>query len=275
MNLKAKRVSTAFHETFALNLPSISGILELAIEKDGKVSEEDIKENVYLGNNYIKAMPRYARASGLLDFPGFNVTNFGQAVVENDPDLVNISTLWLMHYHLSAPHGPGPLFWNYAMTNLLKIGERIESVKLGKEIAHYISVTTGEKPLQDRTTKDSARIFLKTYSESNALGALGIASESESSYLICEPEPPSAWVIGYALADYWEGMFGDRTGINLSEITSVDNFLSIFFMGSGLFLSKLSEIQREGLLQVQRVAPPHQLIKLWTNKDIFLEKIYA
>jgi hypothetical protein len=274
MNIKSKRVSTAFHETFALSLPSISGILGLADEKGGNVSDEDIKENVHLGNNYIKAMPRYARACNLLDFPGFNVTKLGHTILKNDPDLVNISTLWLMHYHLSAPQGPGPAFWNYAITNLLKIGERVESVKLGKEISNYILSTTGDE-LHDRTTKDSARVLLKTYSESDALGALGIANESDGSYLIGEPEPPSAWVIGYALADYWESMFYNRKGINLSEITLADNFLSIFFIGSGSFLSKLSEIQKEGLLQVQRVAPPHQLIRLWSNKEVFLDKIYA
>jgi len=273
MGLNPKRVSTAFHETFALNLPSICGILELAVENDGNVSDEDIKENVKLGNNYIKAMPRYARASGLLDFPGFKVTKFGQTVSDKDPNLVNMSTLWLMHYHLSAPHGPGPLYWNYVVSNLLRIGDRLDSDTLGKEIARQNINNTGIE-LQGRTTKDSARVLLKTYSENDALGALGIAVELDGSYLIGEPDPPSEWVIGYALADYWEGVFGDRPGINLSEITSADDFQSIFFMGKGLLLSKLSEMQREGLLQMQRVAPPHQLIKLWPNKEIFLEKIY-
>lgn len=272
--LKNKRVSTAFHHTIPLSLPSVSGILELAVSKNGKVSEEDIKENLHLGNNYIKAMPSYARASGLLQFAGFKATTLGVTLLDKDPDLLDISSLWIMHYHLSAPHGPGPLFWNHAVTNLLKAGDRIESSKLGKQIAEFILDTTGE-PLQERTTSDSATIFLRSYSKSDALGPLGIAIEAENSYLIDEPEPPSAWVIGYALADYWESAFGERKGINLSEITSVDGFLNIFWMGSGAFLSKLSELQQEGYLQLQRVAPPHQLVRFWENKEVFLEKIYA
>ncbi|MBV5327605.1 MAG: DUF4007 family protein [Chlorobium sp.] len=275
MTVKTIRVSTAFHETFALNLPSIIGILELAVENKGNVSDDDLKEQLHLGNNYIKAMPSYARATGLLSTK-FNVTKFGHYVYNSDPNFVNISTLWLMHYHLSAPHGPGPVFWNYVMTKVLKIGDRLDSASLGKEISHNHLTTTGKK-LEDKTTKDSARIFLRTYSKSDALGRLEISkeSDSDSSYLIGEPELPSAWVIGYALADYWECMFKNRQGINLSEITSVDNFLNIFFMGTGAFLSKLSEIQKEGLLQVHRIAPPHQLNKLWSNKEEFLERIYA
>jgi len=269
-----QRVSTAFHETFALNKRSIIEILELAAESDnGKVADELLKDKCTLGNNYIKAMPRYARATGLLYFPDFKMTSFGQYVYKHDPTITKLSTLWLMHYHLSAPNGPGPVFWNYAMTKVLKIGDRLDSTILGKEISQNHLITTGKK-LEDKTTKDSARVLLRTYSKDDALGKLGITSESDGSYLIGEPEPPSAWVIGYALADYWESVFENRQGINLSEITSVDSFLNIFFMGTGAFLSKLSEIQKEGLLQIYRIAPPHQLNKLWSNKEEFLEKIY-
>ena len=68
------RVSTAFHETFALSLPSIRGILELAITRDGEFTDDDIKDYIKLGNNYIKAMPRHARASGLLQFSSYKPT---------------------------------------------------------------------------------------------------------------------------------------------------------------------------------------------------------
>jgi hypothetical protein len=271
------RVSTAFHETFALSLPSISGILELAISSGGNFTDDDIKSHINLGNNYIKAMPRYARASGLLQFSSYKPTRLGETIAKYDPNLKNLSSLWLMHYHLSAPHGPGPAFWNYAITNLFRISDDLTSVSLGKNISDYIISTTGGN-LKERTTKDAASVILRTYSKSDSLGRLGIVKESDENiarYTVVEPEAPSSWVIGYALADYWEGVFGDRTTVNLSEITSSAGFLSLFFMGPGLLSSKLSQLQADGLLQVQRVAPPYQVIKLWPDKYHFLENIYG
>jgi hypothetical protein len=268
------KVSTSFHEGFPLNLPSVAGILKIAIEKKGEVSFEDLKVSLSLGNNYIKAMPRYARASGLLAFDSFKPTLFGKFVYEKDPNLTSLSTLWLMHYHLSVLHGPGPVFWNYIITRLLRFGGEYKSIDLGVEISTYLSSIWGDD-FKERTTKDSARVLLRSYSRNDGLGDLGILTEKKDIYIANEVDPPSRWVVGYALADYWENVYQERTSVNFADITASEGFISLFFMGTGFLLSTLAEIQREGFLQVQRVAPPHQLVKLWPNKEIFLEKIYA
>jgi len=272
--MAVNKIATSFHESFPISIPSIAGILKVAIEKKGKVSSEDLKLNVSLGNNYIKAMPRYARACGLISIDGFDPTRFGEIVYKKDPSLTSLSTLWLMHYHMSVLHGAGPIFWNVIVTKILKFGSQYNSVNLGIEISKYLFDKSGEK-LRERTTKDSARVFLKSYSKSDGFGGLRILNENKEKYFAEETEAPPVWVVGYALADYWENVFHGRTSINVSNIATSEGFASLFFMGSGLLSTYFTELQREGLLQVQRVAPPHQLVKLWPNKEIFLEKIYV
>ena len=268
------KVATSFHEGFPISMPSIAGILKVAIEKKGSVSSEDLKLNVSLGDSYIKAMPRYARACGLISIDGFEPTCFGEIVYKEDPSLTSLSTLWLMHYHMSVLHGAGPIFWNLIVTKILKFGSQYNSVNLGVEISKYLFDKSGGK-LQERTTKDSARAFLKSYSKSDGFGGLGILNENKNKYFAEETEAPPIWVIGYALADYWENVYHGRASINVGDVAATDGFASLFFIGSGLLSTYFSELQREGMLQVQRVAPPHQLVKLWPNKEFFLERIYA
>ena len=74
-------------------------------------------ENLFFGSIYAEAYPRYAIATGLLDPINKTLTQFGKYVVENDPQLNKLSTLWLMHYHISNSQGMGPLFWNYLINN--------------------------------------------------------------------------------------------------------------------------------------------------------------
>lgn len=275
--MRQQRVSTAFHETFALNLPAITAILSTVANATGAVTEIDIKAEGYLGNNYVKSMPKYSRACGLLQFGGFSPTEFGNAVVQHDISLSKKSTLWLMHYFLSSPGGPGPAYWRFAVTEIFRIGDVLNTVTVGQKISDFIETTTGER-LKERTTKDAASVLLRTYAKNDALGKLGFLSEVDQKggvYVVNEPEIPSPWVIGYALANYWESTFGDRTGVNLSDIAEKKGFMDIFHIGPGMLLSMLTEMQREGFLQIQRIAPPYQLVKLWQDKKTFLEHLYA
>lgn len=275
--MTAKRLFNIFHETFPLSVPSVKAILDLSAEWKGSLTAEDIREKTHLGTNYVKAMPRYARGCGLLQMEGYSLTPFGYVAFTKDPNLAHPATLWLMHYHLSAPQGPGPEFWNYVVTHQFRIGEEINATRLGDHLTQYLVKPSGEA-LSNRAIRSSASAILGTYSKSDGFGRLGILKENKvgrlRSYEVLEPEPPSAGVLAYALADYWGGNFGDRASVNLGEITSAGGFISLFFMGSGLLSNRLGELQRKGLLQVHRVAPPHQVVKLWATKESLLEQIY-
>jgi hypothetical protein len=264
-----ERVGTAFHESFSLSRPSIAVILELGSQIP-HVTKELLKEQSTLGNNYIKAMPTYARGCGFLDDTRA-LTPLGSAVFDNDPNLIHPATLWLMHYHLAAPDGPGSLFWHYGVTEHLRPGAALETGKLGANIAAFLE-TQGEKALQEKTAKQAAGIFLGSYGKEDALGRLGLLDDNNH---VLEPlEPPPVFAIGYALAHYWESVHGDAGTINMSSLSEPRGFADLLYLSEYQLKDALRTLQREGLLELWRQAPPFQVVKLWQSKSDFLERLY-
>ena len=272
------RLGTAFHETFALNRPAVSSLLDLSVELQGQFSADIARQRTALGNNYIKAMPRYARACGLLNLDDYRSTPLGQVVSREDSHLNHPVTLWLMHYHLTAPHGPGPLFWHHLVTRCFRIGNEISTSQVAELVSRFVEQHTGRR-LAERTAASTATVFLGTYAKLDGLGKLGILTTASGGdrgfYRVLQPNAPSLWTIAYALADYWDGVWSDRVTVNLSDLTQPTGFTSLFLMGSTQLEDVLRDLQREGLLEVHRVAPPYQVVRLWSHKDDLLERLYG
>jgi hypothetical protein len=280
--MKAKspvnRSGTAFAESFTLSKPSLAKILEIANEPGGKITYDALKEETSLGNNYVKAMPRYAKCCGLLEMNNDRaITPLGKAVYENDPNLMHPATLWLLHYHLAAPLGPGPLFWHWCIRELFRPGTELETGKLGANIAVFLE-TQGERALQERTAKQAAGIFLGSYSshKEDALSKLGLLEFiKKDHYRVLEPpEPPPVFAIGYALAHYWESVHGDSGTINMSSLSEPQGFADLLYLSEYQLKDALRTLQREGLLELWRQAPPFQVVKLWQSKSDFLERLF-
>lgn len=109
-----------FHRTFSLVRSAVSQVVNIArqADKDGleKLGNKKISEVAHLGTIYIEAMPRYAKGTGLLNDKSL-LTVFGKHVVQKDLHLDQNNTQWIMHYHMSAPQGPGPIYWNQVVSN--------------------------------------------------------------------------------------------------------------------------------------------------------------
>lgn len=279
-----RRLGTAFHETFPLIRPAVAAVLEVVDSigsEEGSVSLTDLlKERTTLGANYIKSMPRYAFGSGTLAGPTrgkTELTALGDQVRLHDPNLSHPATQWLMHYHLSSPHGPGPAFWNRLVTRSLRVGDELQRGEVAQEIARTVEEDTG-KQLAPRTAQSTATVFLGTYAKSDGLGPLRILESIDSRdgavYRIQEPVPPPLWSLAYALADCWESIWGQQATVNLAELTEPGEFASIFSMGSGQLELALGQLQDQGALELYRTAPPYQVVRLWTDKNALLERIY-
>src|SRR5579885_2591704 len=133
------RIFTAFHETFALSCGRL-----------GQITPDVIRSETSLGPNYIKAMPRYARGCGLMEMGSYKLTPLGEAVYRRDPNLTHPVTLWLMHYHLSAPHGPGPAFWSHLVTHCLPFGEVMPTRRLTARLTEFLSEDAGVHSIAER-----------------------------------------------------------------------------------------------------------------------------
>jgi hypothetical protein len=262
--------SLSFHRSFALNLPAVSQVLRVAAELADKVTDKVLRQTTDLGTVYVEAMPRYARRSGLLEMGSYRLTRFGEAVRAHDPDLRRSETLWLMHYHLSAPHGPGPKFWHKLVSRHFRPGEELQTAALAKEIANFAKEQTGRE-VAARTCRSSASVFLSTYTKLDGLGRLGLIEKPNDGrigggrYRVLAPEPPPIWALAYALADYWEGNYAGQVGVNLSDLAAEHGFAGLFMLGTSTFGSILAHLQRENVLEVHRIAPPYQIVRRWEH----------
>jgi len=269
------RVGTVFHETFPLSRPSIEAVLRAlsSWHRQGSLFEY-LHETTTLGTRYCKAMPHYGQASGLLD-KKYALTAFGKQVLANDPFQSRPVTQWLMHYHLSAPHGPGPLFWHALVTRTMRPGRILRSSEVAQQLADILR-ETGQKEPKPRALQSTATVFLGSYARSDGLSALRVLQEREDgSYEVLYPEPPPLWVLAYTLADFWKHHWGEQLTVNLSELSKPSGWASIFWMDAGTMGQQLQQLKQEGVIDLYRVAPPYQVVRLWGEQHDFLERVYA
>ncbi|GGO38482.1 hypothetical protein GCM10008949_45110 [Deinococcus humi] len=269
----AKRIGTLFHETFALSRPGVAAALRQASETVGnKELVERLQEEENLGRNWAKAVPSYARGCGFLDFGSTHLTPLGEHVLAHDPDLHLPETLWLMHYHLSAPHGPGPRFWHDLVQRLPELGDGFDREDVAVQIAE--TTRTDGAALKERGVASTATVFLGSYAKSDALGPLGIVQEKENGYAFDYPEAPSAGVVGYALSHYWQGQLLGQQTCSLETLSEPGGFSSALLLGSFDLNRALRQLAQRGVLELWMAAPPYQVTRPPAPQQL-LEGIYA
>lgn len=276
----SERLKTAFHETFALSRPALTQIMAVAQASDLRempTTSEDrralLRKETSLGTNYIKAMPRYGWGAGLLDTK-VQLTPFGAMAHSRDPLLESLATQWLMHYHLSAPHGPGPAFWHNLVVTRFFPGDEFETDDIENEIAAFVERTEG-KSLSRNSVRPTATAFLGTYSKPDGLGKLGILEQvGIRRYRVADVDPPPVWAFGAALVDYWRARFSDYLTLDLEQISSPGKLGAIFLLSPGRVNMLLSEMQTDGYVELHRLAPPYQVVLLKPNPEIMLRRMY-
>jgi len=271
------RIGLSFHESFALSIPSVRAILRLSHDNEGRITPETIRDQTHLGPNYVKSMPQYARASGLIEMVGYRLTPLGEVVCLHDPNLENPTTLWAMHYHLSAPQGPGPTFWSHLVTKALNLGDEVSVEEVAEQIWRFQATQTGNVAYKQRTVRTTATVFLGTYTKSDGLGPLGLmrmVSGRHGYVRLSEWQSPPVGVVAFALADYWATYFGDQVTVSLSELAKDDGFARLMWMNYRQLDEVLMALKRENIVDLYRVAPPYQLVRRWSNKGELLARLY-
>lgn len=191
---------------------------------------------------------------------------------EHDPSLSLPATQWLMHYHLSAPNGPGPRFWHDLVRNMPEWTQPFGKGEVVAQIEESTRQDSGAD-LKGRSVETTATVFLGSYTKSDGLGALDILSK-DGGYTVQSPETPPLGVLAYALSHYWEGRMGIKQTCNLDDLSTPGGFGSLFFMGAFGVNRALRQMARQGLLELWMAAPPYQVTRL-PSPDKLLEGIYA
>ncbi len=264
-------MSLTFHRTFSLSRTLIAQVLKVSYENSG-FSQSTLAQKTDLGTVQQEAMPRYAYRAGLLDKKR-HLTSLGNFVVQHDSTLETAGTQWLLHYNLSAPHGPTP-FWHHLVTTYFLSGNTFNAKDLIDDLAEFLQSATGKAP-SFRSLRSTITIFTGTYLKTDGLNRLRVLEEiGKQNYRVMMAPSPPIWTLGYALMDYWKARYGERLTINMIDITRGD-FASIFLLGEERLAKLLLELQREGMIELHRISQPYQIVLLQPNLEFALKKLYA
>ena len=277
----SRRLGPTFHRTFPLSLVYLQQVLELAMRNPGSESGRRslerrlIRELTQLGSIQVEAAPRYAYGTGLLDAQ-YAPTAFGRFAARFNPLLNGRNSQWLMHYHLSAPGGPGPAFWHFLVNRFMVTGNEFGSSDVAEAISAFHMESEG-KDLAEKSARATATVFIHSYTKADGLGSLNILQEIDRNkfHVNDDPELPPTWVIAYAIVDYWKSTVRNQVGINLDQLTEESGIGNLFMIGAGKVASVLQKMQLEGFVELYRVAPPYQVLMLRPDFDAILEKVYA
>lgn len=274
ISIMSQRISTVFHERLPLSRPAISAIMSvLNTDKVSKNLKSILREKTHLGNNYVKAMPHYARGCGLLDFNN-QITLFGSMVLKYDPLMESLKTQWLMHYFMSAPHGPGPQFWHEFVCKKFRYGEQFSRETLVSHLADIFSDISGTE-LSNNSLDSTVTAFTSAYLNDDGLGRLNFLQREDDYFSFLEPDPPPVWAVAVALFDFWAAHFPNQVTIGLDKLYAEGGLTSIFMIGEGRLNRYLRTIQEAGLIDVYRVAPPYQVALYNPDMALALHNLYT
>lgn len=276
--LDIRRLGTTFHRTFALNRPAVVQVLDIVYNSDSEVQSDEFERKVLreltnLGSIYVEAMPRYGVGCGLLGWGNFP-TVLGELARQHDPLLENSSTQWLMHYHLSAPQGPGPIFWHELVTTRFRSGDEFTLEDLSVSIAEIYQRCESE-PLAERSARATSTIFVGTYTKPDGLGNLGLLEKlDESRYRVRDDfEPIPTWAVAYAVLDFWKANHGGRIDVLLNDLTQ--QLGAVLLIGAGKLANVLYKMQAEGIVIVDQSLPPYKVRLLRPEIEPVLKRLYA
>lgn len=264
------RLPITFNEKLPLRRAALSSVLKLSIEEP--LTRERVEQETTLGKDEIDAIPKYLRAVGMLDNQ-LRVTPFGVAVQKHDLYMERLETQWLMHYFLVAPQSEAPEYWPYSAKTALRLNMQSNSEQLGQAIQESI-VSEGKTPPVERTLQAAATCFLRAYANPEALGSLNILSEQGKEYIFNSPVPIPWQAVAFALADYWQGMWGAQNPVLYSHITGEDGLAGLLLLNSGEMGQPLTEMRKAGLLTIERNAHPWTVVRIWDRPEDVLKIVY-
>ena len=279
---KNRLTNVAFHDSFPLSrlmmaqvLREFANVPNTVDLSPGPKRKVLLRETTQLGTRQVLSVSDYAFGGGLLD-SRYHLSRFGHQVLARDPLLETDANQWLVHYHLSAPHGPGHLFWHRLVTRFFRIGDEFSSDEVMAEISSVMRELKG-KEIATSTIESTKTAFLSSYLNPDGLARLGVLQPTDQNgYLVQEPDPPSPWVFGLALLDYWRATYGEnRLTINLDDLSAPGALGDIFLIGGGRINRYLQQLADEGYVEVYRYAPPYQVVLRHSDPAPLLEKLYA
>lgn len=276
---RGKRLGYTFARKFHLVRPAVAKVLEVAAmrseidETERPTLAQLLSETTSLGTIYVESMPRYACGAGLLDSQTYLPTPLGHLVKSMDPGLEQITSLWLMHYHMASPVGNGPPSWEFIF-RITSAGQWRTRGEIEDAVADYVTRVSGKSLSPNSIKANIVGPFINTYLNPDGLAKLRLFKERDDWLESDSPLRPGPYVTGYTLAQYWMNMWPDAAIIPLRDLTTVGGLAGLFHLSQFDLNSYLRDLQSSGFLELWQIAPPHQVRRRFESPDDFLPYLY-
>ena len=175
------------HETFFIRKGWLSKGMQAVAEKDDIFVDKNINQmdELGIGSNMVKSLRYWLQATGVTrEIPDQErrgrriqeITDLGQLVLENDPYLEDIGTLWVLHYELVNKREFAPSW--YFIFNELKMRSFTQDDFVRLIDNYSVNILGAEKPPAARLSTDDFNCILGTYISKGTLQSSRVSPES-------------------------------------------------------------------------------------------------
>jgi hypothetical protein len=263
-----------FNEGFKLERENMVKLISV-ISRFPHATNQQIAEasGIGIGKNEkqgkVKPTINYAIYGGLLSLVNderrrLNLTDVGKIVVSNDPWLKKITTLWVMHYHLTK-EGSEAGAWTFFVHSFLPHNTEFDQALLKNELVTQFNV---------RPRSVAAGAILKSYTDGDGLGSIRLVCETRRKYTRTQPYIPNVYTVAYLLAELWEAKHPDRTMVDPSLLSEKGHLGSTMNLNVDEIHTWLNQMNAAGIITQMREAPPYQVVRRWHDKLELLQKSF-
>jgi uncharacterized protein DUF4007 len=266
-----ERIGLTFHEKLQLSRSRIAEILSAVGFKPG-VSNEELRSLTSLGTNMTKAFPRLAQGCGLLTKTR-HLTELGSRVIEADPGLDQVETMWAMHFNLVRNGGPGPEFWSFAFRKALRVGQPLSI----EEISDCVRGAGFGAEIQASAVRDAVSRMIGFYVTRDGLAQLELVTGSIKGGYECtlEHSKPPLPVFAYMVADCWEADFASQLTVELDQFEAKSRLADILRLSPEAIRDLFRAMADAKLCDLYLAAPPYQIVKAWDSVNDLTRKLYG
>lgn len=288
LNDRASQLPLNFPQTFLPERRLLSKILEFAA-KNGSGTKVAIGEitGIPTGKSTGKVEPiiYYASGMGLINARKKNagiwelsITQLGSLIIQEDPFLSELQTLWMLHLMLCRRERGTDLVSGPGVTDPWFALFAEGSFRLGTQFKQ----SSFQEVLTDRYGEKSylqslAGVVLRSYLRESCFGHIGVLHQTEDELIVRLTAPiDKEFFPVYAAYFYliWDELFLGDDQVSLDVFSERSHFFSIINWEDSAKSRWLTWMSDQGLIQVDRYTGSPVLLRLKTT-DLVVMEIYS
>ena len=262
-----------FNQGFPLERSLLKGMLQ-CIAAGKATSDEAV--GAYIGVNPYKVqglrgwLCKLGIASGTSK--EYRLSSFGAMAALHDPDLALPGTVWLLHYFLASEHEERSEVWYRCFNEFLYPGKRFAPA----ELEAYVERSLPENPANKAGVEKDAKELVKTYTQPDALGNLGLLTRQTDKQLVAGSHTlPEPLIVAYVLFDVWRRRYDGTNSLRLSQLVSEPETPGRIFLATPAQVREfVLRLQADGLLGYADTQHEPVTRKFQALPTVLLEQYY-